>query len=136
MKKLKIPDFKDPMEAIRWVMLITFLPFILYMFFTDKPRQQVSAKQIYEEKYNDSYSGRVSEKVYDGRYLYKFHISTGRYIVIGKTAFDATEIGDTLWKKSKDDTLYIKMPNGALLGFDEVSRYRDEYLKEVKKLVE
>lgn len=136
MKKLKIPEFKDPIEAIRWVMLITVLPFMLYMFLTDKPVKEVSAKQIYEEKYNDSYSGRVSEKVYDGRYLYKFHISTGRYIAIGKTAYDAAEVGDTLWKKTKHDTLYIKMPDGVILGFDEVSKYRDEYLKEAKKQVE
>lgn len=128
MKKLTIPEFKDPIEAVRWVMLITVLPFMLYMFLTNEPGENVSTKEIYEEKYNDSYSGRVSEKIYDGRYLYKFHISTGRYIVIGKTAYNAAEVGDTLWKKSGQDTLYIKMPDGVVLGFDEVSEYRKEYL--------
>lgn len=135
MIKLKIPEFKDPMEAIRWILLVTMLPFILYMFLTSKPGKQVTAKEFYEEKYNDSYSGRISEKEHDGNRWYKFHISTGRYIVIGKSAYGATEVGDTLWKKSRHDTLYIKMPDGVVLGFDAVSKYRKQYLEEAKKQV-
>lgn len=132
MKKLKIHEFKDPMEAIRWVMLITVLPFILYMFFAKEPIEQVSAKEIYEKKYDDSYSGKIFEKEHDGNHWHKFRLSTGRSVYVSWSAYNAAEVGDTLWKKSKHDTLYIKMPDGVVLGFDAVSKYRDEYLKDKK----
>jgi hypothetical protein len=135
MVKLKIPEFKDPMDAIRWIMLITVLPFILYMFLVDEPGKEVSAKELYEKALNDSYSSRISEKEHDCNRWYKFHISTGRYVYIDKSVYDAAEVGDTLWKKSRYDKLYIKMPDGAVLGFDGVSKYRNEYLEEVKKQV-
>ncbi len=130
MKKLKIPEFTDPAKAIRWILLVTMLPFILYMFFKNKPGKQVTAKQFYEKKYNDSYSGRISEKENDGNHSYKFRLSTGKSVYVSWEAYKAAEVGDTLWKKSKHDTLYIKMPDGVVLGFDEVSEYRNEYLKE------
>jgi hypothetical protein len=138
MKKLKIPELKDPMEAIRWVMLITFLPFILYMMyesFTQKPIDELTSKKFYQKQYNDSYLGKICEKEHDGNRWFKFRLNTGRSVYASRSAYDAAEVGHTLWKKTKRDTLYIKMPDGALLGFDEVSKYRDEYLKEVKKLV-
>lgn len=126
MKKLKIPEFTDPAEAIRWILLITMLPFILYMFFTNKSGKQLTAKEFYEKKYNDSYSGRISEKERDGAHWYKFRLSTGSSVYVSWEAYKAAEVGDTLWKKSKHDTLYIKMPDGVVLGFDEVSEYRKE----------
>lgn len=130
MKKTKIPEFTDPAKAIRWILLIIMLPFILYMFFTNKPGKQVTAKEFYEKQYNDSYSGRISEKEHDGNHSYKFRLSTGRSVYVSWEAYKAAEVGDTLWKKSKHDTLYIKMPDGVVLGFDEVSECRNEYLKE------
>lgn len=129
---MKIPEFKDPMEAIRWVMLITFLPFILYMFLTDKPLKQLTSKEFYEKQYNDNYSGKISEKEDGGTHWHKFRLNTGRSVYVSWSTYDAAEVGDTLWKKTKHDTLYIKMPDGVILGFDEVSKYRDEYIEEVK----
>lgn len=130
MKKLKIPELKDSAEAIQWILLVTMLPFILYMFFTNKPNKQVTAKQFYEKKYNDNYSGRISEKEHDGNHSYKFRLSAGRYVYVSWEAYNSAEVGDTLWKESWQDTLYIKMPDGVVLGFDEVSECRNEYLKE------
>ncbi|MFP9114874.1 hypothetical protein ACLI1A_13140 [Flavobacterium sp. RHBU_3] len=133
MKELKIPEFKDPIEAVRWIMLITMSPFILYMFLTDKPGKQVTAKEFYMEKYNDSYFGKISEKEHDGNHSHKFRLNNGRAVHVSWSAYDVAEVGDSVWKQAQRDTLYIKMPDGVVLGFDEVSDARAEYRDELKK---
>ena len=128
--EFKIAELKNPFKALHVIMLVIIVPIIIYTMFYNGSDSQ--AESNYKRLYNKSISGKIRSKERDHSLRgFRFHLTGGNVYFVNSHIYNMAKVGDSIYKKSHKDSLYIKKRNGLTHSFDVVGWQRD--LLEAKK---
>lgn len=129
--KKELEEQEKGIGKIRYV----FLPILFFMlilgYFTDGSK----AESRYREANQESFSGIVKDKEGDGdciRCPHYIYLNPGESHQINSLLYSKIEIGDSVVKKSKSDSVYYFKKTGEII-IDDQNRYLRQYYIESGK---
>lgn len=125
--EFKIPEIKDPFKALQTIMFFVVVPIIIYCCIYNGSEKQ--ARENYNRELASSVSGKITRKESDGSNRgYKLHLNSGTSYKVDSNVYSEVEEGDSIYKLSGQDSLFVKKINGTKIAFDVVGRFKD-YLR-------
>lgn len=130
--KKELEEQDKEIGKLRYVFLPILFFTVIVVSFNDKSK----AESRYREANEESFSGIVKEKEGDGdciRCPHYVYLNLGESHQINSLLYSRIEIGDSVVKKSKSDSVYYFKKNGEII-IDDQNRYlREFYIESVNK---
>lgn len=124
-KELEVQE--KEIGKLRYVFLLVFLITILFAYFKDNSKD---IENRYKEANKETFSGIVKDKESDGDCIHCPHyiyLNSWESHQINSFLYSRIEIGDSVVKKAKSDSVYYFKKNGEII-IDDQNRYlREKY---------
>lgn len=129
--KKELEDQDKEIGKLRYVFLPILLILLIIGYFTDGSK----AESRYREANQESFSGIVKDKEGDGECIrcpHYIYLNPGESHEINSLLYSRIEIGDSIVKKSKSDSVYCFKKNGEIIIDDQNLNLREYYIEKCK----
>nr|WP_294781858.1 hypothetical protein [uncultured Flavobacterium sp.] len=133
-EELKVQE-KRIIAPLAYVFMPMLILAVLGMCFKENSREYIERR--YREANEFSFSGVVYEKKIEGGEGYRFphylFLNSGIRWQVGSLLYDKIQIGDSVVKKFKSDSVYYYKKEGKVIIEDENLSLRNRYLEKLKE---
>lgn len=131
--KKELEDQNKEIGKLKYVFLPILLFILILSYFKSNSKD---LKVRYEEANKESFSGIIKEKESDGNCIrcpYYIYLNSWESHQINSFVYLRIEIGDSVVKKSKSDSVYYFKKNGQVIVDDQNLYLREYYLESLKR---